>query len=165
VPDLYWGNEITDFSLVDPDNRRPVDFGLRAWMLAADGTPGAPGSAGSSGPTGSAESAGSAGSEWDAAKLLVTRQALGLRRRIDPAAPYLPLEAGEHAVAFARGERAVAVATRLPVRLERRGGWGSEALTLPPGHWRDLLSGAEHTGRIPMAHLLSHHPVALLERD
>nr|WP_153054088.1 malto-oligosyltrehalose synthase [Planomonospora sphaerica] len=186
VPDLYWGNEITDFSLVDPDNRRPVDFGLRAWMLAGDGAPGSPGAAGSSGtagpagsaalagstgssgPAGSAGSAGSSGagwSEWDAAKLLVTRRALGLRRRIDPAAPYVPLETGEHAVAFARGERAVAVATRLPVGLERRGGWGSETLTLPPGHWRDLLSGAEHTGRIPMAHLLSHHPVALLERD
>nr|BFE87045.1 hypothetical protein GCM10020093_096460 [Planobispora longispora] len=40
VPDLYWGNEITDFSLVDPDNRRPVDFELRRRMLAAPGVDG-----------------------------------------------------------------------------------------------------------------------------
>ncbi|MFD0890979.1 malto-oligosyltrehalose synthase, partial [Streptosporangium algeriense] len=38
VPDLYWGNEITDFSLVDPDNRRPVDFGRRRALLAATGS-------------------------------------------------------------------------------------------------------------------------------
>ncbi|WP_093886034.1 malto-oligosyltrehalose synthase [Streptosporangium canum] len=142
VPDLYWGNEITDFSLVDPDNRRPVDFPLRRRMLAGEG-----------------------GSPWDEAKLLVTVQALNLRRRLDPAAPYVPLEAGEHVVAFARGERAVTVATRLPAGLARRGGWGSEAITLPHGAWRDLLTGAEHTGRIPLAHLLSTYPVALLERE
>ncbi|GIH74703.1 malto-oligosyltrehalose synthase [Planobispora longispora] len=153
VPDLYWGNEITDFSLVDPDNRRPVDFELRRRMLAAPGVDG--GEAAENGR----------GSSWDAAKLLVTRRALNLRRRLDPAAPYVPLEADEHAIAFARGEQAVAVATRLPVGLERRGGWGDRTLTLPHGRWRDLLSGAEHTGRVPLAHLLSHHPVALLERE
>lgn len=109
--------------------------------------------------------AGQAGTPWDEAKLLVTTQALNLRRRLDPAAPYVPLEAGEHAVAFARGEQAVTVVTRLPAGLARRGGWGSETVTLPPGAWRDLLTGAEHTGRIPLAHLLSAHPVALLERE
>jgi (1->4)-alpha-D-glucan 1-alpha-D-glucosylmutase len=41
VPDLYQGTELPDFSLVDPDNRRPVDFGLRERLLArAPGTPG-----------------------------------------------------------------------------------------------------------------------------
>ncbi|MBG0828272.1 malto-oligosyltrehalose synthase [Planomonospora sp. ID67723] len=155
VPDVYWGNEITDFSLVDPDNRRPVDFALRRRMLAETGA----GPGDGKGAPGNGE-----GSPWDAAKLLVTRQALNLRRRLDPAAPYLPMEADEHAIAFARGDQAVAVATRLPVGLERRGGWGGRTLTLPPGRWRDLLSGAEHTGRVPLAHLLSHHPVALLER-
>ncbi|MFF5211272.1 malto-oligosyltrehalose synthase [Streptosporangium sp. NPDC000396] len=140
VPDLYWGNEITDFSLVDPDNRRPVDFALRRRMLAGEG-----------------------GSPWDRAKLLVTTQALNLRQRLDPASPYVPLEADEHAIAFARGDGAVAVATRLPVGLARRG-WGSRTFTLPHGRWQDLLSGVEHTGRIPLAHLLSAYPVALLER-
>ncbi|MCT9929030.1 malto-oligosyltrehalose synthase [Planotetraspora sp. A-T 1434] len=140
IPDVYQGSEITDFSLVDPDNRRPVDFDRRRELLAAPDD------------------------SWDGQKLLVTTTALRLRRRLDPALPYVPIETCEHAVAFARGDRAVAVATRLPVSLERRGGWGSETLMLPPGRWRDLLSGHEHTGRIPMAHLLSRYPVAILER-
>ncbi|WP_219471486.1 malto-oligosyltrehalose synthase [Nonomuraea rhizosphaerae] len=141
VPDVYQGNEMTDFSLVDPDNRRPVTF---------ERTP---------------------ASAWDEAKLAVTTQALRLRRRLDPEAPYTPLqaegEAAEHMIAFARGDapQAVAVATRLPVRLARRaGGWGGTTLTLPPGSWRDLLTGGRYTGRIPLAHLLGRHPVALLER-
>ncbi|MEU8142682.1 malto-oligosyltrehalose synthase [Nonomuraea sp. NPDC048901] len=170
VPDVYQGNEMTDFSLVDPDNRRPVTFGR------------------------------SPVSRWDAAKLAVTTQALRLRRRLDPAAPYTPLlaegEAAEHAIAFARGDeppRAVAVATRLPVRLARRAqaagaattgspaadaqtadvwlgeremclGWGGTTLTLPTGTWRELLTGGVFTGRVPLAHLLARYPVALLER-
>lgn len=139
VPDVYQGNEITDFSLVDPDNRRPVRYPCV--------------------PAG----------EWDAAKLLLTREALTLRRRLPDGLPYVPLaadgEAAGHAFCFARGDRAIAVATRLPVRLARRGGWGATMLTLPPGRWRDLLTGRRYTGRIPLAHLLSHYPVALLERE
>ncbi|MFC0862906.1 malto-oligosyltrehalose synthase [Sphaerimonospora cavernae] len=154
IPDVYQGNEITDFSLVDPDNRRPVDFERRRRLLAAlDDT-------------------------WDGQKLLVTTTALKLRQRIDPAGPYVPIATGEHAVAFARGidrridtgtgvsadtSAAVVIATRLPVKLERRGGWGGETIALPPGRWRDLLGGVEHTGRVPMAHLLSRCPVAILE--
>ncbi|GII56432.1 malto-oligosyltrehalose synthase [Planotetraspora thailandica] len=140
VPDVYQGNEVTDFSLVDPDNRRPVDFDRRRRLLAAPGD------------------------SWDGQKLLLTTTALNLRKRLDPAAPYEPIEAGEHAIAFARGDRAVAVATRLPAGLERRGGWGNDSLMLPPGRWRDLLTERRHTGRILLGHLLSRHPVALLER-
>jgi (1->4)-alpha-D-glucan 1-alpha-D-glucosylmutase len=139
VPDVYQGNEITDFSLVDPDNRRPVGYPCE--------------------PV----------SDWDAAKLLLTRSALNLRRRIGAGLPYAPVvaegDASAHAFAFARGDRAVAVATRLPVRLARRGGWGNTRLALPSGRWRDLLTGCPHTGRVPMSHLLSRYPVALLERD
>ncbi|HEX4813188.1 MAG TPA: malto-oligosyltrehalose synthase [Nonomuraea sp.] len=141
VPDVYQGNEITDFSLVDPDNRRPVTYPRKPET------------------------------SWDAAKLLVTTQALRLRRRLGGAAAYRPLraegEAAEHVIAFARGDgdrpRAVAVATRLPARLARTG-WGGTTLTLPPGAWRDLLTHSLHTGRIPLAHLLGQYPVALLER-
>ncbi|NUR93370.1 MAG: malto-oligosyltrehalose synthase, partial [Nonomuraea sp.] len=140
VPDLYQGNEVTDFSLVDPDNRRQPRY------------PAIP------------------VTDWDAAKLRVTTQALLLRRRLDPGTPYVPMaadgEAADHAIAFARPGRrvrAVAVATRLPVGLSLRPGWGSTTLTLPPGTWRDLLSGGLYTGRIPLAHLLARYPVALLE--
>ncbi len=146
IPDVYQGNEITDFSLVDPDNRRPVDFRARRALLAEILTP------------------GTRPDTWDGQKLLVTTTALRLRRRLDPEASYTPVEAGEHAVAFSRGDEALAVATRLPVALERRGGWGSETLMLPPGRWRDLLTGWEYTGRVPMGHLLSRYPVAILGR-
>jgi (1->4)-alpha-D-glucan 1-alpha-D-glucosylmutase len=147
IPDVYQGSETTDFSLVDPDNRRPVDFAYRRSLLTAPG-----------------------GDSWDAAKILVTRSALRLRARLDPALPYIPIEADqaagrEHTVAFARGDRAVAVATRFPAGLARRGGWGPETLTLPPGRWREVLTGIQHTGRIPLGHLLARYPVALLERD
>ncbi|MEO3855194.1 malto-oligosyltrehalose synthase [Acrocarpospora sp. B8E8] len=141
VPDVYQGNEITDFSLVDPDNRRPVDFARRRELLK----------------TGE--------DSWDGQKLLVTTTALKLRKRLAPDLPYVPIDTGEHAVAFARGDQAVAVATRLPYRLERGGGWTHETLRLPPGNWLDLLTGVEHTGLIPMAHLLSRYPVAILERN
>ncbi|MEV0597490.1 malto-oligosyltrehalose synthase [Nonomuraea cavernae] len=138
VPDVYQGNETTDFSLVDPDNRRPVTF------------PATP------------------ATSWDEAKLLVTTQALRLRRRLDAAAPYRPMEAdgeaAEHVIAFARGDDAVAVATRLPVGLARRSGWGATTLTLPAGSWRDLLTGELHAGRVALSYLLDRHPVALLER-
>ncbi|MFI6632691.1 malto-oligosyltrehalose synthase [Nonomuraea fuscirosea] len=59
--------------------------------------------------------------------------------------------------------RAVVVATRLPVRLAATG-WGATTLTLPPGTWRDLLTGGLYTGRIPLGHLLGQYPVSLLER-
>lgn len=141
VPDVYQGNETTDFSLVDPDNRRPVTYPRKPET------------------------------SWDEAKLLVTTQALRLRRRLGGGAPYLPLraegEAARHVVAFARGERpeAVAVVTRLPVRLARRPGrWADTSLTLPEGAWRDLLTGEPHSGTVPVARLLDQYPVSLLER-
>lgn len=143
VPDVYQGTETTDFSLVDPDNRRPVDFAYRRSLLDD--------------PT---------GDSWDAAKLLVTRTALAVRSRLAPGAPYVPLTTtGEHVIAFSRGGRAVAVATRQPAGLARRGGFGAETLALPSGRWVCRLTGERYTGRIPLAHLLGRYPVALLERD
>jgi len=110
VPDVYQGTELFEYSLVDPDNRRRVDWATRRELLArlddgwlpdidADG----------------------------AAKLLVTVTALRLRRyRPELFSGYRPLAAqgpaAAHAVAFARSPSLVAVATRLPVGLAARGG-------------------------------------------
>lgn len=142
VPDVYQGSELWETSLVDPDNRRPVDFGHRAAVLA--GT-----------------------AEDDAAtKLHVTCTALTLRRE-QPGlfTTYAPVAAaGEragHVVAFDRGG-AITVATRLPVGLAAAGGWGDTTLDLPDGTWHDLLTGLDTTGRL--ADLLAVHPVALLVR-
>jgi (1->4)-alpha-D-glucan 1-alpha-D-glucosylmutase len=150
VPDVYQGTELWDLSLVDPDNRRPVDFELRRQMLA-DLEAGALPDIDESG----------------AAKLLVTSRALRLRRdRPDLFTSYRPVTAqgsvARHLVAFDRGG-AVAVATRLPIGLQRAGGWGETSIELSQRCYVDALTGASCSGaRIRMETLLAHYPVALL---
>ncbi len=154
VPDVYQGSELWETSLVDPDNRRPVDFDLRRRMLAELDAPGA------ATPTIDASAA---------AKLLVTSRALRLRRdRPDLYTRYRPLtvagSAAGHAVAFDRGG-AVAVATRLPIALAARGGWEDTELLLPTGEWREEFTGRRiHGGRVRLTELLGDLPVALLAR-
>jgi (1->4)-alpha-D-glucan 1-alpha-D-glucosylmutase len=155
VPDVYQGSELWEQSLVDPDNRRPVDFARRADLLAAIAS-----GAEVVAPHG-VEDAG-------AAKLLVVHRALTLRRdRPELFSSYAPVdavgEAAEHVLAFDRGG-AVTVATRLPVGLVARGGWGDTTLTLPPGSWRDALTGAA-VASSRLGDLLAGYPVALLVRE
>ncbi|MDF2146209.1 malto-oligosyltrehalose synthase [Knoellia sp. p5-6-4] len=160
VPDVYQGTELVDLSLVDPDNRRPVDFTERRRRLEAlDG--------------------GAAPADLDDDKLLVTSRALRLRRKhpewfTGEAAAYEPLAATTpHALGVGRGDasgvQAVAVVTRLAAGLEAAGGWGAHRVSLPPGTWRDLLTGqttSTHDSEgIPVAELLAGLPVALLVRD
>jgi (1->4)-alpha-D-glucan 1-alpha-D-glucosylmutase len=156
VPDVYQGTEFVDLSLVDPDNRRPVDYSARRTALAALDAGDAPGS-------------------LDEEKLLVTSRVLRLRREhpewfVGPKATYSPVATTSgNAVAFARGDETgsavVAVATRLPLALERHGGWGEHSLFLPEGRWRNLLDGTTvEGGAVPLARLLDRLPVALLQR-
>ena len=146
VPDVYQGTELFDYSLVDPDNRRPVDFDLRRQLLAEAEQPKLDGSG--------------------AAKLWLVRQALTVRRdQPQLLTGYQPLSAdgpaAEHLVAFDRGGL-IALATRLPLTLAAAGGWRDSTLTLPAGEHRDLLTGRQHAGRQPVAALLESYPVALL---
>ena len=166
VPDVYQGTELFDYSLVDPDNRRPVEWAARRELLARidDGWL----------PDVDAEGA---------AKLLVTVSALRLRRyRPEVFAGYRPRPAegpaAAHAVAFQRSSALVAVATRLPVGLAARGGWGDTVLPLPAGRddratdvdagatdWVDVITGEPVDGSAPrLARLLARYPVALLVR-
>jgi (1->4)-alpha-D-glucan 1-alpha-D-glucosylmutase len=159
VPDLYQGCELWDHSLVDPDNRRPVDFAQRRALLAA--------------LDGQGVAAIRARMDDGTPKLWLIRQALDLRRRraecFGADADYAPIAAegpmARHAVAFARAESVMAVAPRLVLGLARDGGFGDTAIALPRGAWRDVLSGrAWSGGRRPVAALLDAVPVALLER-
>jgi malto-oligosyltrehalose synthase len=150
VPDVYQGCELTGLSLVDPDNRRPVDYQRRERLLAA-------------------LQAGQEAAGLDAEKLLLTSRALRLRRDHADwfAGGYTPLAcegpAAEHAVAFLRGDHAVTVVTRLPAALRRRGGWADTVLPLPELHWRDVLTGVRHAGLRPLLSELTRRlPVALL---
>lgn len=151
VPDVYQGCELTGLSLVDPDNRRPVDYGRRREHLVRLDT-------------------GRRPREVDDEKLLVTSRTLRLRRahpewfgpgsRHEPVAARGP--AAEHLAGFARGD-AVALATRLPVGLDRRGGWDGTRVDVRHQGWRDVLTGCTHMGPIlDAARVFAHLPVALL---
>ncbi|MDJ0335590.1 malto-oligosyltrehalose synthase [Salinibacterium sp. G-O1] len=150
VPDVYQGSELWETSLVDPDNRRTVDFGLRRQLLASiDG-----------GEHPHIDATG-------AAKLLVTTAALRLRRdRAELFTRYAPIsaigEAADHLIAFDRGG-AVTLATRLPIGLDARGGWGSTTVLLAQRPIVDVITGAEYEGgELELSVLLSQYPVALL---
>ncbi|SDG29838.1 malto-oligosyltrehalose synthase [Klenkia brasiliensis] len=155
VPDVYQGTELWDLSLVDPDNRRPVDYAQRRRLLADLDVGEVP-----------------AVDDTGAAKLLVVSRVLRHRRDHPEAfAGYSAVEAtgpaADHVVAFDRGG-VVAVATRLPVGLEADGGWRDTALALPAGGWRDLLTGTRtvsDASGAPLAEVLQHLPVALLVQD
>jgi (1->4)-alpha-D-glucan 1-alpha-D-glucosylmutase len=153
VPDTYQGCELWDYSLVDPDNRRPVDFGRRRELLGRiDG-----------GWLPPIDDSG-------AAKLLVTSRVLRLRRqRPELFSTYRPMFAegrtSEHVLAFDRGG-VVAVATRLPVGLSRHGGWQDTALSLPGQSWTEVFTNTTYGGsRLAVSDLLHTYPVALLVKE
>ncbi|WP_396642302.1 malto-oligosyltrehalose synthase [Microbacterium sp.] len=157
VPDVYQGSELWETSLVDPDNRRAVDFGARAEMLAGI-------DAGfEAGELPAVDASG-------AAKLLVTSRALRTRRyRPELFTRYTPLTfigpAAQHAIGFDRGG-VQTVATRLPVGLEALGGWRDTILLRPSVPAIDLLTGRRYEGgEVPLAALLETYPVALLAND
>ena len=161
VPDLYQGSELWDLSLVDPDNRRPVDYEARAAMLkdvvAAD-----------------LGQLWAEGDERGLVKLAVVHRALELRARKSSSfgqarrGAYEPLRfsgaAAEHGVAFSRGGDVVTAVTRWPLALDRAGGWRNTSLALPPGQWADVLSGRRHEGDVLVKEVMAALPVALLER-
>jgi (1->4)-alpha-D-glucan 1-alpha-D-glucosylmutase len=151
VPDVYQGTELWEDSLVDPDNRRPLDADLRRGLvdrLDAESVPPP------IGPDG-------------AAKLWVVSRALRLRRDWpDLFESYTPVRANgpaaDHAVAYDRGG-VITVATRLPAGLERGGGWGDTTIDL--GHTAtDVISGRRVDASVALADLLADYPVALIVR-
>jgi (1->4)-alpha-D-glucan 1-alpha-D-glucosylmutase len=178
VCDVYQGCELWDLSLVDPDNRRSVDFDVRRRALDAIRRRTAEGP---SARAAFAREVSSPGALRDGrAKLLLLREGLRLRRD-DPelllAGDYQPLVAeGPHAdrvVAFARraGDRAlVCVVPRLVLRLLDTGNgtirWEGR-LSFPPGlarELRDVVTGArfQAAAGVELAELLFGFPVALL---
>ena len=163
VPDIYRGCEVWDTSLVDPDNRRPVDYAvLRSLFDECRSTHAAAGAAGI------LERA-----DDGLPKLFLTWRALTLRaERADAfraGASYEPLTAegpqASHVVAFVRAGQVVTVAPRLVLGLARAGGFGPTSLTLPPGRWTDRLSGAAWSGPVGLDELLGAFPVAVLVRE
>jgi (1->4)-alpha-D-glucan 1-alpha-D-glucosylmutase len=182
VPDVYQGQEAWDFSLVDPDNRRPVDYGLRRRLL-------------DSLQARRAEVDGTAlarelveGWEDGRIKMHVVQQALRLRAALPQVfgrGAYVPLTAegarAGHVVAFARtadGAATITVVPRLVAGLTRGRGfalpeardWAGTRIPLPDdlaGRYRNVLTGEEMRGRaegLDAAQVFAAFPVTLLER-
>jgi (1->4)-alpha-D-glucan 1-alpha-D-glucosylmutase len=157
VPDVYQGSELWDLSLVDPDNRRPVDFGLRERLLR-DGRP--------------LDAAGLSDPEAPGREKLETiRRALAVRAELPSAfgagGGYGPLpvlgERADHAIAFARGGDVAVVAPRFPLGLA--GAWGDTTVRLPTGAWIERLTERPVDGsECSIGALLDRFPIALLVR-
>jgi (1->4)-alpha-D-glucan 1-alpha-D-glucosylmutase len=167
VPDVYQGEELWQFQLVDPDNRRPVDYERRRRLLAEVHS----GPFRGPGLEGLTPEAIWARADEGLPKLWVTARGLAARRsRADafgPGGAYEPLpasgRAADHVIAFLRNRDVVTVAPRFPLRLGGR--WEGTALTLPEGRWRNELTGEEWPpGAVPVSRLLARFPVALLLR-
>jgi (1->4)-alpha-D-glucan 1-alpha-D-glucosylmutase len=159
VPDTYQGSELWDLSLVDPDNRRPVDYDVRTRLLAEldrsmdvqtimermeSGLP----------------------------KLWVAHSALCLRREhpewFGAEAEYTPLIAegtkSDHLVGYLRGDSVVVFVPRWPMKLSSN--WASTTVDLPQGKWKNRLTReAVIGGRLRVQALLQQFPVALLTRE
>jgi (1->4)-alpha-D-glucan 1-alpha-D-glucosylmutase len=159
VPDVYQGTEVWDLSLVDPDNRRPVDYGARRRLLERIERGGV--------------DAALAAEEEGGPKMLVVRRALALRSETnalagDAAYEALPFsgEAAEHGIGYLRGGTVAVVAPRLSLTLERAGGWRDTTVAVPEGDWVNVLTGdrVDSPGSIDVSRLTERLPVALLTK-
>jgi (1->4)-alpha-D-glucan 1-alpha-D-glucosylmutase len=155
VPDLYQGGELWDLSLVDPDNRRPVDYTLRCSLLAAV----------------SAANATEVMQRMDEGlpKLWLVHHALHLRSEhpewFSADAAYLPVAAQggqrERVIAYMRGSNVLTAVPRWSYRNE----WGDTTLALPSGTWRNRLTEESFHGAVLIKDLFASFPVALLVRE
>jgi (1->4)-alpha-D-glucan 1-alpha-D-glucosylmutase len=138
IPDFYQGAELWNFSLVDPDNRRPVNYSARRrlmqempglsleamWQRRQEGLP----------------------------KLWLIQRGLRVRHErpqaFGPMGEYVPLyakgEKSESVVSFMRGGEVITIAPRLFLGLEE--GWHDTIIDLPPGRWRQELDGQVYNG-------------------
>jgi len=183
VPDFYQGSELWDLNLVDPDNRRPVDWQLRRTMLeelaratekVSDRT------------TFAQELVKT--KEDGRCKLYLIREALACRRAHAPLfreGEYRPLETegplAEHVLAFARLRKDAVALTIVPRLLARRGSaerpigrgyWGDQTRLLVPSEagqrLLNPLTGERLTveaGALPLSTVFANFPVAMLVRE
>jgi (1->4)-alpha-D-glucan 1-alpha-D-glucosylmutase len=158
VPDFYRGTELWNLDLVDPDNRRPVDFELRQRLLAdlRETTP----------------ERVMERIEEGLPKMWVIRNSLAIRKRhpewFGPQAGIEPIKARgarrDHVVAFMRSEAVIAIVPRLVAKLA--GDWRDTEVELPIGEWTNHLTGELlQGGHVRLAEVLRRFPVGLLARE
>jgi (1->4)-alpha-D-glucan 1-alpha-D-glucosylmutase len=165
VPDIYQGGELWDFSLVDPDNRRPVDWHARRALLDEIAR----------------ASVADLARDWQDGreKLFCVRRLMELRRshpELFAEGDYQPIEVdGErsnHLCAFARNyadKAVISVVPRLIHQLYRgdagAADWGATEICLPPGReWQNVFTGCRVYGqdRVRAADLFADFPVCVL---
>lgn len=149
VPDLYQGTELWNLSLVDPDNRRPVAFDMRARMLSEIRDLDA--------------EAALARVDEGATKLWLISRLLPHRPQSGAYTP-VPVTGSRahHAVAFQR-ERLFVLVPRLVSKLG--GDWADTKVALPQGRWTNVLTGeAFDGGSTAAAALTKRFPIVVLER-
>ncbi len=156
VPDIYQGSELWDISLVDPDNRRPVDFQKRRELLnELDNT--TPENVLYKMHTG-------------LPKMWVIQKTLALRKRLPKVlgakGAYEPLNAQgakkDHVIAFMRGKRVITLVPRFMAKLNNL--WGATFIELPPGKWEHVFTADIFRGKTKVQDLLKRFPVCLLSR-
>src|SRR5258708_1948580 len=157
VPDFYQGTELWNLSLVDPDNRRPVDFELRSELVKRCRTVSTPDFV----------------SEWDSGlpKVWMIARIFEIRHEritdFSRESRYQPLVAQGarlgHLLAYQRGQNLIAVVPRFTMTLN--GNWGDTRLLLPTGTWKNSFTGASLTGEVPPDVLFGSFPVAFLCRE
>jgi len=168
APDFYQGTELWDFSLVDPDNRRAVDYASRSAMLKKMKAAAEKNSL----------SIDTLLRRWHDSriKLFVTWKVLDARSRhaeLFRDGTYEPIDAGENIVAFTRrheGDAVVVAAPRLLANLVKPGTfpigdfWPEASIPIA-GSWRNLFTGENLEGdEIALRSLFSRFPVAVLEK-
>ena len=158
IPDTYQGCELWDLSLVDPDNRRPVDFNIRYKLLKEL-------------PFLSTKQI------WDRkdeglAKLAVIKACLDLRNQFPDSfgkkGIYEPIIAkgvkSDHVIGFLRGSKVAVIVPRLI--LNKDYDWEDTFVKLPPGNWKDYFSQAEfNQNSILVKTLFKDFPISLLSRQ
>jgi (1->4)-alpha-D-glucan 1-alpha-D-glucosylmutase len=157
VPDFYQGTELWDFSLVDPDNRRPVDYEKRSAMLDRLASP------------------EDLLRDWTsgAIKLFVTSQTLAVRarhREVFTEGSYRAIETGTpSALAYLRGDKVLVVVPRLTTRLVQAPEfplgdvWSDAALKGVDGSWRNAFTG-EVLETFALRAVFASFPVAVFEK-
>lgn len=134
VPDIYQGSELWNFTLVDPDNRQPVDYTLRKKLLR----------------------------ELNDPKLVVIHKTLRLGGVSGAYTPiFAEGDKKDHVVAFMRGATWLTLVPRFPLRL--KGEWGNTALQLPKGEWHHMFTDETFEGKVAIESLLKNFPVVLLQ--
>lgn len=157
IPDFYQGSELWDLSLVDPDNRRPVDFELRRRLLSL--------------MKGLSPEEIIDKMDQGLPKLWVIHRVLELRQRmreIFDTGAYRPLYASgpkaSHAFAFMRGEKVITLVPRFVLSLN--GNWDDTRIEIPEGRWLNRLTGIPlNGGQRLVEEILSFFPVAVISRE